>query len=490
MLLSCLEGQTQLNIGIPEPDRSEKSQKYEGVFRVKANRNRPWHKWHARDGDKFIGCYPTEEIAARAFDLHVSSTGARDTSILNFPEDLEASKAIVNEQDEFAALERQAQMDKKAHGGAYMGVTFDKNKKCWLMQAVKNEQYIFPNPELAARAYDTLISLVPPRTRLLNFPAEVGTSKEKVKKFLQDKFAEEDAKRSSQYYGVVKQDQNGKIRWAARIYVKRGQAPHLAGTFPEEELAARMVDVFMADNHLQREFNFPGELEKSRRLLKSFEETIEHRTPPKPVSGYYGVIANGSATAKGWVCRGPGNKYLGKFKTSEDAARVYDAALAEYEAEHGTLRQGKKLIGSKVYAYNFPGDKAESQRRTKELKDEAKRAAREPAKKTKKHTSSKYRGVWLNPANGKYHALARDRNGVQQKVAVLESEIDAARAYDRFLVRKKLVGVGKGTNCRKLNFPEEEQTRLAECRAADGASDADADVCSPSDSDATEDESD
>ena len=187
--------------------------KYEGV--LWNTDEKAWEAMGAKHGERvLLGCFHSEEDAARAVDDHLIELGL---SRKHFPEEGEVRQASVETASQFVGVKRNP---KSKRWGAEIKID---GKKAHLRYHDSEEE--------AARAYDERAAAL---DRPVNFPTE---GQAQAKKY-----------GSSQYRGVKKQGN----KWVAQI--STGGKVKGLGTFESEEAAARKFDEAAAP--LGRAVNF------------------------------------------------------------------------------------------------------------------------------------------------------------------------------------------------------------------------------------------
>mmetsp|Transcript_39525 Transcript_39525/g.97633 ORF Transcript_39525/g.97633 Transcript_39525/m.97633 type:complete len:508 (+) Transcript_39525:2686-4209(+) len=294
---------------------------------------------------------------------------------------------------------------------------------------------------------------------------EAATEARKVRREAKRARAEERAAKADSLFHGVRLNGNRTL-WIA--YVDRLTRDVFPTTDPRgEELAARARDVFLAEKGMLRgegaaqsgrelrKPNFPGELERSKDLVR------EANSKPLQAEGYgaskyQGVGPHGAGAQYGARCSVEGQEvFLGLFPTEEMAARAYDACWAR------ACESGKSLKRKKIHGYNFPDQVEESKRIYDEIvkQHEADRqAVRAAPAVSRSGVTSKYKGVSVqNSKSVLYDAHAR-HNGTQHALLRGSSELDAALAYDKFVLQHPPV-------TKSINFPAEELARYTELAA-------------------------
>jgi hypothetical protein len=226
----------------------------------------------------FLGYYPCEKEAARAYDERAGALGRP----VNFPK------------------KGQEQAEKRgAHGtvSRFVGVSWESSKSQWesyvsLEGSKKKPLGLFDDELDAARAYDRHARTL---DKPLNFPGEGEQQAQK--------------RNTSNFQGT---HWNGK-EWEAVIF-GRGIRTYL-GVFGSEVEAARAYDDHLVTVLGSSRFNFPEE---------GVGELKQANVEPK--SKFVGVRRQ--RTVKGWweanIKIDGKLLYLGTFESEEEAARVYD----------------------------------------------------------------------------------------------------------------------------------------------------------------------
>jgi hypothetical protein len=190
--------------------------------------------------NQYIGCYVSEQDAARAYDcaaLHVGGSGAKR----NFPDEVPESGGRAHK--------------KKRGSSRYFGVCWDKVSSSWRVQLTdpqtKRKQSIgsYASEEDAARAYDCAAVHVPGAKR--NFPAE-AISEPPVAVGVKRK------QHSSRFIGV--HWEKSRSSWRVQLTDSQTKRKQSIGSYASEEDAARAYDCAAVHTHgPEAKRNFPDE---------------------------------------------------------------------------------------------------------------------------------------------------------------------------------------------------------------------------------------
>ncbi|KAG1655817.1 hypothetical protein FOA52_008380 [Chlamydomonas sp. UWO 241] len=221
-----------------------RSSSYVGVAWHKASSSWIVRLWDPQTkGSRHIGCYASEEDAARAYDgaaVQAHGPGAKR----NFPSE------TVSEPPVSKAPERK-------QSSRYLGVRKHKSKSSWDVKLwdpqAKRERHIgcYASEEDAARAYDCAAVQVHGPGAKRNFPGEATSE-------LPASRGEERKKRSSSYVGVAWH--KGSSLWVGRLWDPQDKRSRHIGSYTSEEDAARAHDFAAVQVHGPgAKRNFPGE---------------------------------------------------------------------------------------------------------------------------------------------------------------------------------------------------------------------------------------
>ncbi|KAG1662816.1 hypothetical protein FOA52_009030 [Chlamydomonas sp. UWO 241] len=136
--------------------KEHKTSDFTGVGWSKAS-----SKWQARLGAKYIGCYESEEDAARAYDYEVMQLRVPDAT-LNFPKELVSARPV--------SLGAKQQERKTSD---FTGVSWHKASSAWRATLKGRHIGCYASKEGAAKAYDyEVVQLRVPGAKR-NFPNEL-----------------------------------------------------------------------------------------------------------------------------------------------------------------------------------------------------------------------------------------------------------------------------------------------------------------------------
>jgi hypothetical protein len=296
-----------------------------------------WHKarssWSVQLTDpqtkrtKNIGCYASEEDAARAYDyaaVQARGPGAKR----NFPgEDISELPVSLGEER------------KQRSSSRYIGVSWDKGESAFRVQMrdpqTKRKQRIgsYASEEDAARAYDCAAVQAHGPGAKRNFPGEDNSEPPVT-------LGEERKKRiSSHYVGVFWNKANSS--WNVNMWDPLTKRKQYIGSYASEEDAARAYDCAAVQAHgPDAKRNFPGE------AISELPVSLgAGRKRQGSSSRYLGVCWDKAKSSWLVQMRDPQTKRqrrIGCYASEDDAARAYDCAAVQ---AHGP--------GAKR---NFPGE--------------------------------------------------------------------------------------------------------------------------------------
>jgi hypothetical protein len=307
--------------GAEPKGRRQQSSRYLGVC---------WHKatcsWFVQLYDTqtkhqhFIGCYTSEEDAARAYDfaaVQAHGPGGRR----NFPdEDITEVPATAGEK-------------RKQHiSSRYVGVSWHKATSSWQTRT-KRTGHIgrFTSEEDAARAYDCAAVQAHGPGGRRNFPGET------VSELPVSKGEEYKQGKTSRFLGVYWN--KGSSSWKVQLTEPLTKRSRYVGRYASEEDAARAYDFAAVQAHGPgTKRNFPGE-------TVSEPAAVGEKRKECGSSRYLGVTwhkAKSSFYVQLWDPQTKRTRHVGSYTSQEDAARAYDFAAVQ---AHGP---GVKR--------NFPGE--------------------------------------------------------------------------------------------------------------------------------------
>jgi len=238
-----------------------------------------WEAAGSKGGARFnLGCFKTEEAAARAVDnFVVTKTGVTRKR-------LHAKKEEGEEEVQPVPIQWTS---------AYVGVSKSSEAKKWSAEIKIQGKHIrlgrFDNEEEAARAYDErALALGKP----VNFPKDGQTQA---------------IKPGPKYHGVRKL---GK-KWEARTKTADGKRQIFLGAFDSEVEAARAYERARA------------------REKASIESKVARRRDAKQSRGSYSGVSKVGAKWRAAVKMGDRTTRIGHFDTEEAAARKYDEVIVQ-----------------------------------------------------------------------------------------------------------------------------------------------------------------
>jgi len=179
-------------------------------------------------------------------------------------------------------------------------------------------------------------------------------------------------------------------------------------------------------------------------------------------SGYKGVNhsnARGDLMKpwKAFCSRGFGNgdDYIGMFATKEIAAYARDLVAAESHGEFAYINFPEGAPEEVKLAYLQDQEEKAERIRNIEINKRKKEEAKERARIRKQNKVSKYLGVAQDGSGRKDRAhpwrAACCKNGKQVRIGTFETEIEAARAYNEFVINE-LGGVDSWGHAKVLNI--------------------------------------
>ncbi|KAG1667891.1 hypothetical protein FOA52_013651 [Chlamydomonas sp. UWO 241] len=413
-----LHGQPRARRGYAEQEgRSQgvasTSSRYVGVSWDKANSS-----WRARLTDtqtrreRHIGCYASEESAARAYDCAVvQAHGSGATR--NFPdEDISELPVTLGEER------------KQSSSSRYTGVCWNRAQSAWQVELwdpqSKRSRHIgiFASEENAARAYDYAAVQARGPGAKRNFPGEVISE-------LPMTVGEERKGPKSRYMGVSWHKSDS--AWHVQLRDPQNKRKRCVGSYAFEEDAAKAYDfeaVKMCGPDAKR--NFPGE------VISELPVTVGEEQKARSSSRFIGVCWDKSNSAWRAQLRDPQTKRqrcIGCFTSEEDAARAFDCAVVKVHRP-----ETKRNFPSEVIS-ELPVSKGEEQ---------------------KERSSSRFIGVCWNKSRYVWRAQVTDPQTKRSRhLGTFATEEDAARAYDFAAVQTHGPGV-------KRNFPADQAATTSE----------------------------
>ncbi|KAG1665385.1 hypothetical protein FOA52_015795 [Chlamydomonas sp. UWO 241] len=398
---------SELPATLGEQRKQRNSSRYIGVSCHKAK-----SAWDAQLTDpqtmrhRQIGCFATEEDAARAYDcaaVQAHGSGAKR----NFPGEAISELPVT-----------MGEKRKQRSSSRYIGVSWETVSSSWRVglwdPQTKRQRHIgcFASEEDAARAYDCAAVQASGPGAQRNFPGEaISEAPETV--------GEQKQQRSSScYIGVTWQKAHSS--WRVQLTDPQTKRQRHIGRFASEEDAARAHDCAAVQAHGPgAKRNFPGE------AISEAPVTVGEQRQQRNSSRFIGVRWDKRRSA--WCVRQTDpqtkrSRYIGRFPSEEDAARAYDCAAVQ---AHGP--------GAKR---NFPGEDISI-------------LPVSMGQLKKQHSSSRHIGVSWHKANSSWGVTLWDpQTKGNRQIGCFASEEDAARAYDRAAVQAHRPGAER-------NFPGE-----------------------------------
>lgn len=407
----------------------EKTSKYAGIYYVIAIKR--WLVSFDIGGKrKYFGSYFIEEDAAKVHDyvclefkldrpLHFNNAKIyEEGQILYKNRNIgrrEANSTLRNKRTRLS--QGNAYNPRKAHS-EYLGVSWNKPKEKYVATIRYQARTIllatFDSPDRCAYYYDCAALHYFGKNAKTN---GIGTKPLTPTELRREVTLEQKKGDTSSYLGVCFQKGN----YIASIGIE-GKQKEIA-RFKSEIVAAKVYDAVARFYQTEPITNFDGtscyDLETARKFCHNIYKN-------KLTSKYTGVSYHSSSEY--FIVQFRYNKKnheIGRSKDEALAAKVYDALIRNYYPEKPT---------------NFESDE-------KFTIPEAKEAL-----KIKRPKTSQYTGVFRT-AKGEYSASLYI-NGVTKRVATNLSEIECAKAVDRYILKHNLD--------KSLNFPELKEVYLAE----------------------------
>ncbi|KAG1661498.1 hypothetical protein FOA52_010213 [Chlamydomonas sp. UWO 241] len=289
--------------------------------------------------NRYIGCYASEEDAARAFDFTAFQEYGPSAK-RNFPDE------VIREPPE--AVGRQS---KQEHASSrFIGVCWNKIKSSWCVR-VRDPQTksgarcvgYFTSEQDAARAYDWAVVQAHGPTAKRNFPDEV------ISELPVTVAGEQRQRGQSRYTGVsfVK----AKANWTVSMWDSQTKRERHIGSYASEEDAARAYDYAAVQARgPTAKRNFPDEINSEPPV------TAGEQRKQRSTSRFIGVSWNKAKSVWRVALLDPQTKrrrHVGSYASEEDAARAYDWASVQARgptAERNFAGRGQE--GRKVGAKN------------------------------------------------------------------------------------------------------------------------------------------
>ena len=436
---------------------------------------------------QYIGMFGTEREAALAYDAYVIK--GKVLRHLNLPDATPAAKR--HKPPPFSSR--------------YNGVFWRKDTKKWVCQlsipktsslSTKKTIHIgtFADEREAAHAWDEAVR----ENKLgkhLNFPGDDAAPGAPLVLRSPSGKSGHIRKKASRYFGV--DWDKTKRTWIVGLPNKGGwlaKAALIGSGHVDEIDAARAYDAYVIKKKLPRHLNFPERTQKAQRHTRG--------KAPSHLSRYFGVYWIKSRTMwRAQLAIGSACIHVGNFADETDAARAWDAAVRKRRLDKylnfpessmavaeidGNASQCTKCsrggdlvccdgcpnayhvqcvsafkrnrvpegdwfcpscvaINSTAARGGSGGGRRKRKKNESLKKKKQQQQQQQQQKKDKTIMSSRYRGLCWNKKENKWQALCTvNRNTVS--LGRFWSEKDAARAYDAYLIKKKVP--------RHLNFPK------------------------------------
>ncbi|KAG1664307.1 hypothetical protein FOA52_005705 [Chlamydomonas sp. UWO 241] len=389
-----------------------------------------------------IGCYASEEDAARAYDCAAVQAHGPGAKRIFLGEAISKLPETVGEQK------------KQRSSSRYIGVSWSKTKSSWHVRlrdpASKRERHIglFASEEDAAKAYDCAAVQAHGQGAKRKFP---GEATREVPASLGE---ERKRPSSSRYIGVCWH--KAQSSWRVRLTDPQTKSSRQIGCFASYTYDRAAVQACGSG----AERNFPGE------AISKVPVTVGEQLKQHSSSRFIGVSWQKTKYAWRVDLNDPHTKrqrHIGCFASEEDAARAHDCAAVQ---AHGPDPNTKRLrhIGSfaskkeAARAYDCAAVQAHGPGAKRNFPGEAISELPETVgeKKKKKRSSSRFIGVSWHKSRSAWRVGLTDPNTKRLRhIGSFASKEEAARAYDCAAVQVH----GPGA---KRNFPGEAISELPE----------------------------